>query len=100
MTGKRSLIIAKTLAEAKEHALAYGLRDWQFVMSAENLIGVDPTTHALEFVGAWYERADLKRLRQRICGRGFNVPHLRQTPHFRTRFLSQDRTSDGTDDDT
>ena len=81
MTGKRSLIIAKTLAEAKEHALAYGLRDWQFVMSAENLIGVDPTTHALEFVGAWYERADLKRLRQRICGRGFNVPHLRQIPY-------------------
>ena len=100
MTGKRSLIIAKTLVEAKEHALAYDLTDWQFVMSAEDLIGVDPTTHALEFVGAWYERADLKRLRQRICGRGFNVPHLRQIPRFRTRFLSQGIASDGIDDDT
>ena len=67
-------------------------------MCAEDLIGIDPTTHRLEFVGPWYERSDLKRLRQRISGRGFNAPHTNSAfPHA---VLSQYRTSDGTDDDT
>ena len=74
MTSKCALIVAKTAAEARDHALAYDLLAWQFVTSAQDLIRADPATHVLEFVGAWYERTDLKELRQRIRGRGFNVP--------------------------
>src|SRR5438445_413188 len=89
MTTKRSLIIAKTPAEAKEHALANDRKDWRFVTNAHDLIDADPATHMLEFVGGWYERADLKQLRECARGRGLSVPVLKQIPRMRVRALSQ-----------
>jgi hypothetical protein len=100
VTEKRTLIIAKTATEARDHALAYDLKHWHFVASAQDLAGAEPATHTLEFAGAWYERADLKPLRRQIRGRGFNVPHLTQIPRMRTRMLSQGMPSDDVDDDT
>jgi hypothetical protein len=73
---KRTLIIAKTLEEAQAHALEYELREWQFVSGMQDLAAIDPAKHALEFVGEWYERKDLKSLRLHICGRGFDAPLL------------------------
>jgi hypothetical protein len=75
---KRALIVAKTFAEAQAHATHYGLRDWQFVSDVGDLAGIGPQTHALEFVGLWYERHDLRRLRARICGRGFGTRNRRE----------------------
>jgi hypothetical protein len=73
---RRALIVAKTLEEAQAHAAHFGLYDWQFVSGVRDLVGAEPHTHALEFVGRWYERHDLKRLRAGICGRGFGSPVL------------------------
>jgi hypothetical protein len=99
VAGKRTLIIAKTFIEAHAHATTYGLHDWQFVSGVDDFSGADPHTHALEFVGSWYERDDLPRLRERICGRGFDPPHLAQIPRNRVRLLSHDLARDGVIDD-
>jgi hypothetical protein len=50
--------------------------------------------------GDWYERRDLKALRERIRGRGLDIPLLRQILRARVRFLSQNAAPDDVDDDT
>jgi hypothetical protein len=76
---KRTLIIAKTLAEAADHARSNQLENWQFVVSARDLAEARPRTHTLAFAGHWYERADLKKLRRRCRGRGLDTPDLGRT---------------------
>jgi hypothetical protein len=88
VTAKRTLIIARTLAEAADHALVNALENWQFVVGVQDVIGADPATHNLAFAGEWYERTDLKGLRQKVCGRGFNRPLLRQIPSIQLWVLS------------
>jgi hypothetical protein len=80
--GKRTLIIARTLAEATDHALVKHLKNWKFVEGVQDVIGADPATDALAFAGEWYERTDLKRLRQQVCGHGFNSPLFRKMPRI------------------
>jgi hypothetical protein len=98
-TGKRTLIVAKTFAEAQAHAGHYGIHDWRFVSNVGDLVDIRPETHALEFVGRWYERNDLKQLRECICGRGFDPPHLSKIPRNRARLLSHDMPRWGVNDD-
>jgi hypothetical protein len=98
-TGRRTLIVAKTFAEAQAHAAHYGLQGWRFVSSVGDLADVGPQTHALEFVGRWYERNDLKQLRELFCGRGFDPPHLSQIRRNRIRLLSHDTPRQGVNDD-
>jgi hypothetical protein len=99
MTEKRTLIVAKTPTEASDHASAHALKDWQFVSTAQDLVGADPAAHELAFVGEWYQRADLKELRQQIRGRGFNTPQLTQIPRIRVRFLPPGIVRNDADDD-
>src|SRR5262249_40740857 len=75
MTERQTLIIAKTPDEALDHTRAHHLHDWKFVADAADLEGAEPATHAIAFVGRWYERTDLQLLRRLICGRGFDAPH-------------------------
>jgi hypothetical protein len=96
--GRRTLIVAKTFAEAQAYAAHFGFDDWRFVSGVEDLANVGPQTHALEFVGRWYERDDLKQLRERMCGRGFNPPHLSQIHRNRVRFLARDLPRHGVND--
>ena len=46
--GKRTLIVAKTFAEAHAHAAEGRLDDWRFVSGVGDLAGVEPETHALD----------------------------------------------------
>ena len=92
---QRTLIVAKTSDEARDHALAFDLRDWLFVSGPWDLIGAHPATHVLEFVGRWYERRDLKSLRLRICGRGFNTPQLKQAQGTGSSVLVQRQPGNG-----